>query len=379
MKKFIAFLLMTVAPISLFAQFKVVSDGRAMVKGSNIEPASLTVGESNYVYPNTTYWMGAFAKALQEGSRWTIGVMGEAHANTSSSSGRSFGVLGIAGNASSGYNYGVTGIISGSNNGSGIYGSIGSYYNSIPGQYAGYFRGATYVNGTLTATSVVTPSDIRLKTNITSLCDSERTLDNVLCMNVISYNYKEQELPKIESDTAQAATIEAQAKWNEKNRNRHYGLSAQELQEIYPDLVEEGQDGYLGVNYVELVPILIRSIQELKEELDELKGPDTAQNSPAKTSTTSLGKASLHSNRLFQNTPNPFNEQTVIRFQLADNTQDAAICIFDMQGKMLKRLPIASGERQVTIGSYELGEGMFLYSLFVNGQEIDTKKMVISK
>ena len=39
-------------------------------------------------------------------------------------------------------------------------------------------------------------------------------------------------------------------------------------------MVVEGQDGYLAVNYIELVPILIRSIQELKAELDELKGAD---------------------------------------------------------------------------------------------------------
>jgi hypothetical protein len=36
-------------------------------------------------------------------------------------------------------------------------------------------------------------------------------------------------------------------------------------------LVSEGQDGYLSVNYIELVPVLIRCIQELKQEVDELK------------------------------------------------------------------------------------------------------------
>lgn len=35
----------------------------------------------------------------------------------------------------------------------------------------------------------------------------------------------------------------------------HYGVSAQELQQLFPDLVEEGQDGYLAVNYQELIPI----------------------------------------------------------------------------------------------------------------------------
>lgn len=49
-------------------------------------------------------------------------------------------------------------------------------------------------------------------------------------------------------------------------------MSAQELQKLYPDLVMEGEDGYLSVNYPGLVPLLLRSIQELKAELDEVKG-----------------------------------------------------------------------------------------------------------
>ena len=50
-----------------------------------------------------------------------------------------------------------------------------------------------------------------------------------------------------------------------------------------------------------------------------------------------------------------------------------------MSGKMLKKFPISSGMDSVSVAGYELGEGMFLYSLIVNGQEIDTKKMVITK
>ena len=32
-----------------------------------------------------------------------------------------------------------------------------------------------------------------------------------------------------------------------------------------------------------------------------------------------------------------------------------------------------------TINGYELGEGLYLYSLVVNGREIDTKRMFLSK
>ena len=50
-----------------------------------------------------------------------------------------------------------------------------------------------------------------------------------------------------------------------------------------------------------------------------------------------------------------------------------------MSGKMLKKIPVSKGMESVAVNGYELGEGMFLYSLLVNGQEIATKRMILSK
>ena len=50
-----------------------------------------------------------------------------------------------------------------------------------------------------------------------------------------------------------------------------------------------------------------------------------------------------------------------------------------MTDKAIGKLPVSSGMESVSIGGNELGEGMFLFSLVVNGQEIDTKRMIISK
>ena len=50
-----------------------------------------------------------------------------------------------------------------------------------------------------------------------------------------------------------------------------------------------------------------------------------------------------------------------------------------MQGKLLKKYPVSSDSDSLTINGYELGEGMFLYTLMVNGQEIDTKRMILTK
>ncbi len=50
----------------------------------------------------------------------------------------------------------------------------------------------------------------------------------------------------------------------------HYGLIAQEVREVLPELVsgDEGEGGMLSLNYGELVPVLVKAIQEQQQELD---------------------------------------------------------------------------------------------------------------
>ena len=52
---------------------------------------------------------------------------------------------------------------------------------------------------------------------------------------------------------------------------RNVGLSAQEVREIIPEAVNEHEDGYLGMCQAFLVPLLIKSVQELSAEVEKLK------------------------------------------------------------------------------------------------------------
>jgi hypothetical protein len=50
-----------------------------------------------------------------------------------------------------------------------------------------------------------------------------------------------------------------------------------------------------------------------------------------------------------------------------------------MQGKMIRQMPVNAAMQSVTINGSELQPGIYLYSLVVGGQEIDTKRMILSK
>lgn len=52
--------------------------------------------------------------------------------------------------------------------------------------------------------------------------------------------------------------------------NLQYGFVAQELQELFPDLVISRDDGTFGIRYTGLVPILVQTIKEQQTEIDAL-------------------------------------------------------------------------------------------------------------
>jgi hypothetical protein len=88
-------------------------------------------------------------------------------------------------------------------------------------------------------------SDIRLK-NIQGYI--ETSIDKIKTLDSIYYNYK-----------------------TEDGDIRRVGLIAQQVKEVLPEAVYEGEDGYLSLSLTEVVPLLVSAIKELSEKIDNLK------------------------------------------------------------------------------------------------------------
>ncbi|MCF0041686.1 tail fiber domain-containing protein [Dyadobacter fanqingshengii] len=101
-------------------------------------------------------------------------------------------------------------------------------------------QGNGYLNGNLIQTS-----DRRLKTNIQPFKNS---LGKVNGLQGYHYN------------------------WEDKTRDQtmQTGLIAQEVEQVFPELVSTNKDGFKSVNYIGLVPHLIESVKELKSKTDEI-------------------------------------------------------------------------------------------------------------
>ena len=60
--------------------------------------------------------------------------------------------------------------------------------------------------------------------------------------------------------------------WKE-SKEKAYGLSAQEVEKVIPEIVRDRPDGTKGINYMNLTAFLVEAIKELKQEIQELKKP----------------------------------------------------------------------------------------------------------
>ncbi|MBO7049065.1 MAG: tail fiber domain-containing protein [Bacteroidaceae bacterium] len=291
------------------------------------------------------------------------------------STGRAYGLLAEAGRSTPGWNFGICTSVTGENNGAGLFASSGSYPEgfNVNGRWAGYFDGNVNVVGNLSASSYTCSSDYRLKENIRQIDNG--SLDKILGMNVVKYKIKNTEVDM--GDTAKTVHY----KYPEDSpllKKDHYGVIAQELREIYPELVNEGEDGYLSVNYIELVPILIKSIQELALKVEALKN-ESPRAVLRGNGTTSINQG-INQTVLFQNDPNPFTEKTTIKCIIPNSVKSAVLYIYDMNGRQIDSMPIPERENvTITIEGSRLDAGMYMYSLVTDGNLVDTKRMILTK
>lgn len=289
-------------------------------------------------------------------------------------SGRSYGIYSIAGNSSSGWNYGVFGTLCGNNNGAGIFGSSVSWDGGLNtlDRYAGYFHGKVKVTDAVYATAFNTTSDYRLKKNIESI--GTRGINDILKLNVVKYNISQFSVNETDSSSASVNYYT-----DDDLLNRiHYGLIAQELQEIIPDIVYEGADGYLSVNYIEIIPFLIKAIQDLKSEINEMKA--SSGYAPIRDAKTSSPKAIDLESILYQNNPNPFTETTTIKCFIPESITKADMYIYDMNGHQIESIAITKrSEVSLTVAGNSLDAGIYFYSLITDGTIVDTKRMILTK
>ena len=98
-----------------------------------------------------------------------------------------------------------------------------------------------YVNG-----SIYNTSDKNHKEEIEPI--SESKIENLFDLEPVEY--------KLKSDI---------------KKKKHYGLIAQDVEKLYPELISDSNLGFKSVNYMELLPLLLLKMKNMQKEIDDLR------------------------------------------------------------------------------------------------------------
>jgi len=239
------------------------------------------------------------------------------------------------------------------------------------------------VNGGVWANNVQLTSDERLKSNIKNVTDETEKL------------YKLQ-------GKSYTKTLEPTDMIQERDTTTffEYGYLAQELKEVFPELVsQDTETGYYAVNYIALIPVIIEALKDQQKTIatlqQKLEGKETAGNtlksgdasvsstSSATTATQNMylsENATVEDLKLYQNAPNPFNQRTTVKCFVPEQFQKVQLCVYNMQGVQVQCITITErGAVSIEIEARTLSAGIYSYVLLADGAASETKQMILTK
>lgn len=255
--------------------------------------------------------------------------------------------------------------------------------------YAGYFDGDVNINGIGTITGGIwSPSDKTLKKEITPITDARSILAKLQPKSYFYNNANEYGLSL--------------------NERKDYGIIAQDLEEVLPELVRtiskpERKDAkgnviskaktYKVVNHTALIGILIASSNEQQKIIDEQK--QINQSLQQQIDDLKTNQVSSYGNKITtginqvngtgsdfsmdQNIPNPFNGETVVKYNLPSSVNNAYMAVYDLSGKQITTFPInQKGSSSITLTSEKLAAGIYIYSIIADGKIMDSKRMIVA-
>jgi trimeric autotransporter adhesin len=252
---------------------------------------------------------------------------------------------------------GIANTYSWTSNTGGQYGLTGTAY---PGGTYAIPAGTNYrlyVNGWTASTGYIAYSDERLKKNIKVI---QNSIEKITKIKGYTYQWNQDFKKDIQLDDSRQA-----------------GFLAQEIQEILPEAVTKNKDGVYGINYNAIMPLLAEGIKEQQETINELK-IEIAELKSKLNEPNNLTQQK-NTNEYFQIIPNPIEQESKVVYKLGNEISNAMFVVYDLQGKMIKQMNLTRGikEGQLALTKSNLEKGMYILSLIINSDEVQSKRFLV--
>lgn len=290
----------------------------------------------------------------------------------------------------------------------GVFLTATGYANKVIAYYNPSVNSNFVFNTNLVVNGVNITSDARLKNNIQSI---ENPLETLSQINGVSYTYRLSEIQEarepeeavfsgtsnseisISSATSSTDNTAMTAKDIEYQRiqqeidqreaaeanRRRIGFLAQDIQKVLPELVQTNEKGIMSIDYTGFIPLIVESLKQMQQTIqDQQKEIETLQSLlPAETksmlrSTSNEEVSVVEGAKLFNRAGASVSYTLPAIFTAAD------LQVFDISGRLLKKVVLTGSNSIVEIDSSEIGYGTFIYALFVDGKKADILKKYIN-
>jgi hypothetical protein len=146
---------------------------------------------------------------------------------------------------------------------------------------------------------------------------------------------------------------------------------------------------FKAVNYTELIPILVKALQELSKENEGLKRKvadveelkkQVAELKALWTKNSNNTSVNLLSAFLEESSPNPARGTTTIRYSVPEGTTSAKLTLTNSKGQTLKEVSLTGrGTGHVNLNTAALPAGLYTYALWIDGIKSTSKQLVIAR
>lgn len=285
----------------------------------------------------------------------------------------------------------------------GIYLTTSGQANNIVAYYAPASNSNFVFNTNLRVNGVNITSDARLKENVQTL---QNPLNIVSQLNGVSYNYKLSEINKYREQDASKFT-EAQNMQNsasvssnaaltgKENDDKLYqnavdrkeaedasrkriGFLAQDIEKVLPELVQTDENGIKSIDYIGFIPLIVESLKEMQQTIQAQQNEIDILQSLLPEESKSLLRSTSTDNIVIEGAKLYNRAGSSVSYTLPSTFANAYLQVFDIAGRMLKKITLTTANDIVEINPTEIGLGTFIYVLYVDGQKADTLKKFVN-
>lgn len=228
------------------------------------------------------------------------------------------------------------------------------------GNQIAFFNTETGTFNSIQVANVYNYSDARAKENVQEL---QAGLGTIAKLHPVNYEWKQEAFAV---DSMRNVVPGGQG----EEGKEQFGFLAQDVERVLPNVVESSEQGVKMINYIALVPVLVKAVQELQEIVDNqadlIEQLQTGNIAAKQASVNRISKCSV------DNSSGKLQVSTV----LEEGVYNAKLLVSSATGDKEREFFVSAENPSVDVNVSGLNKGVHVVCLYVDDKKVDSRSCI---